>query len=428
MPDDRRTTIRGFPAHAGMDPSPADTGSSTRGLPRTRGDGPSPRSWIGRSAGASPHTRGWTRLDLRMDAGVHGFPAHAGMDPGAGDAAVQAMRLPRTRGDGPCSAHGLARPRWASPHTRGWTLLGPRIPLGGAGFPAHAGMDPGRAAGRPASRRLPRTRGDGPRSRARSARRRSASPHTRGWTRRAAPPADRVPGFPAHAGMDPGGTWRGWRAAWLPRTRGDGPPNPRRDVRDRPASPHTRGWTVEGARRRGAGRGFPAHAGMDPGSRTGTGSRTGLPRTRGCQATSKTDPLATSKTDPRRNGVYRSTTMIRVEPVGGACAVQTGVGNALLDAALLSKRPRAFSTPVAGSTRLPEWTGPSHESPGARVRARARRGVGRVVTGSAPVPAAVSAAWLCRCPRAGPPPRQAPIPGSSGRPLDASPAAGSSRR
>ena len=147
-----------------------------------------------------------------------------------------------------------------------------------------------------------------------------------------------------------------------------------------------------------------------------------------CQATSKTDPLATSKTDPRRNGVYRSTTMIRVEPVGGACAVQTGVGNALLDAALLSKRPRAFSTPVAGSTRLPEWTGPSHESPGARVRARARRGVGRVVTGSAPVPAAVSAAWSCRCPRAGPPPRQAPIPGSSGRPLDASPAAGSSRR
>ena len=30
----------------------------------------------------------------------------------------------------------------------------------------------------------------------------------------------------------------------------------------------------------------------------------------GCQATLKTDPLATPKTDPRRNGVYSSTTVI----------------------------------------------------------------------------------------------------------------------
>ena len=41
-------------------------------------------------------------------------------------------------------------------------------------------------------------------------------------------------------------------------------------------------------------------------------------RVRTCQATLKTVPLATPKTDPRRNGVYWSTTMIRVEPVGGA--------------------------------------------------------------------------------------------------------------
>ena len=53
-----------------------------------------------------------------------------------------------------------------------------------------------------------------------------------------------------------------------------------------------------------------------------------------CQATLKTDPLATPKTDPRRNGVCRSTTMIRVEPVGGlSCANPSSKLNDLRTAA-----------------------------------------------------------------------------------------------
>ena len=70
---------------------------------------------------ASPHTRGWTRwkaLRLRI---LVGFPAHAGMDPGAGDAPVLRLRLPRTRGDGPVQGIRTVEGYAASPHTRGWT-------------------------------------------------------------------------------------------------------------------------------------------------------------------------------------------------------------------------------------------------------------------------------------------------------------------
>ena len=141
--------------------------------------------------------------------------------------------------------------------------------------------------------------------------------------------------------------------------------------------------------------------------------------------------------------VYRSTTMNSC----GAC------GRRLRRPNRGGKRASRCGTPLEAPARVFHAGGRIHTTPGVdgtlarvawregprpcpprcrpcghRVRARARRGVGRVVTGSAPVPAAVSAAWSCRCPRAGPPPRQAPIPGSSGRPLDASPAAGSSRR
>ena len=150
------------------------------------------------------------------------------------------------------------------------------------------------------------------------------------------------------------------------------------------------------------------------------------------------------KLTPRRNGVC---IQIDNDDSCGAC------GRRLRRPNRGGKRASRCGTPFEAPARVFHAGGRIHTTPGVdatlarvawregprpcpprcrpcghRVRARARRGVGRVVTGSAPVPAAVSAAWSCRCPRAGPPTRQAPIPGSSGRPLDASPAAGSSRR
>ena len=270
-------------------------------LPRTRGDGPSRRIGISWAEAASPHTRGWTlRIALRRGGHV-GFPAHAGMDPvprarrcwpwrlprtrgdgpPPGPRGRTRARLPRTRGDGPVCALGTAVMRKASPHTRGWTLHRAVDDDGDPGFPAHAGMDRCRSARPRTGTWLPRTRGDGPHRRGRRHRERPASPHTRGWTLAVTEQIAGVAGFPAHAGMDPGPGRRDPQPAGLPRTRGDGPFQYYTAPVADAASPHTRGWTRPGVPGHVAGDGFPAHAGMDP-APVGRGPRgVRLPRTRG---------------------------------------------------------------------------------------------------------------------------------------------------
>ena len=254
----------GFPAHAGMDLRLWRVVDPGRRLPRTRGDGPRPERPADAGGMASPHTRGWTRPLGRFVSDHQGFPAHAGMDPGAAWTTDAGCGLPRTRGDGPrrgASARGAGR---ASPHTRGWTLKPGRRAERAPGFPAHAGMDPDHARPTVDRRRLPRTRGDGPRPKNRPQSPPPASPHTRGWTRRDAVRALRVAGFPAHAGMDPTSTPALGSGMRLPRTRGDGPHRLRPLTGATEASPHTRGWTASKNRATTAADGFPAHAGMDP--------------------------------------------------------------------------------------------------------------------------------------------------------------------
>ena len=238
-----RGSRRGFPAHAGMDPVAMRLVAVTTGFPRTRGDGPSMSSACRWTSRVSPHTRGWTRRASRSRSSTMGFPAHAGMDP-------RALR---------------ARSRIAavSPHTRGWTLDHDRGELPGGGFPAHAGMDPRPATRPPCSRRFPRTRGDGPCPPRGHAELGEVSPHTRGWTEAPHHPRPRRRGFPAHAGMDLGRAASCPASRRFPRTRGDGPPvqegalyllrvprtrgdGPVSGAKSAPrpvVSPHTRGWT-----------------------------------------------------------------------------------------------------------------------------------------------------------------------------------------
>ena len=206
-----------------MDPRWARTSDVSVRLPRTRGDGPPALGDSVRSARASPHTRGWTRGEHRPNDAAEGFPAHAGMDPSYLPAWRRRRRLPRTRGDGPQIYRYRGTVSGASPHTRGWTLVVQRPARNEGGFPAHAGMDPGHPCLCRSGMRLPRTRGDGPCIDTAYIRHAMASPHTRGWTRGCAQSGDRASGFPAHAGMDPS-IWFATRA-WhrLPRTRGDGP-------------------------------------------------------------------------------------------------------------------------------------------------------------------------------------------------------------
>ena len=246
-----------------MDPPGSVRGACRCGLPRTRGDGPGRSRLQGVLRSASPHTRGWTPNRHRRPDTRPGFPAHAGMDPCRARVDPDSRRLPRTRGDGPRWWGLMGLVDEASPHTRGWTRVFPRTNGVHSGFPAHAGMDLSWRC-RPVRRSwLPRTRGDGPHPTGQSESNRTASPHTRGWTGVRDERDDGRRGFPAHAGMDPGSRARPARYRGLPRTRGDGPPPSALRRPGQQASPHTRGWTHEGQRIGVSGLGFPAHAGMD---------------------------------------------------------------------------------------------------------------------------------------------------------------------
>ncbi len=272
---------QGFPAHAGMDPPHARPPSNSSRLPRTRGDGPGTRTQWVLHVEASPHTRGWTLGRGHVDIRRDGFPAHAGMDPGRRRHRRRRARLPRTRGDGPGYSRSKALVLKASPHTRGWTPRHDRQGCLRQGFPAHAGMDLFRRRDRCRWSGLPRTRGDGPHIAALSAATKSASPHTRGWTRDRRRAKDRHDGFPAHAGMDRHDAATDGGSLGLPRTRGDGPAISTPSAIAAVASPHTRGWThVDQPGGSGVG-GFPAHAGMDRDALPANPARHRLPRTRG---------------------------------------------------------------------------------------------------------------------------------------------------
>ena len=229
----------------------------------------------------SPHTRGWTRLG-GLRPGVHrGFPAHAGMDPDRPHRPDRHRRIPRTRGDGPSNAPPFRCSAADSPHTRGWTQFLHAGDDAVEGFPAHAGMDLAMTGAEIIAARIPRTRGDGPKDPRVVGGTLRDSPHTRGWTRHRRGPARLGHGFPAHAGMDPATTGPTPSRSWIPRTRGDGPLDRRCRRSGRTDSPHTRGWTRGRGRLSGNRRGFPAHAGMDPHVVGPQGAAGRIPRTRG---------------------------------------------------------------------------------------------------------------------------------------------------
>ena len=110
----------------------------------------------------SPHTRGWTPAKVLDAPCLDGFPAHAGMDPSSACRPCPRHGFPRTRGDGPWEGLLDVLVLLVSPHTRGWTHLEESRLTPGLGFPAHAGMDPGRRRRDARHQGFPRTRGDGP--------------------------------------------------------------------------------------------------------------------------------------------------------------------------------------------------------------------------------------------------------------------------
>ena len=115
--------VSGFPAHAGIDRSCANASSLRKRFPRTRGDRPELRHLPRKVLQVSPHTRGSTRRKPRGARGLQGFPAHAGIDPSPRRVSTVSCRFPRTRGDRPDRPVSDSALDLVSPHTRGSTRL-----------------------------------------------------------------------------------------------------------------------------------------------------------------------------------------------------------------------------------------------------------------------------------------------------------------
>ncbi|ACL64141.1 conserved hypothetical protein [Anaeromyxobacter dehalogenans 2CP-1] len=158
----RAARARGFPACAGIDPRAGRPTRTRRRLPRVRGDRPKRVRNTRSALMASPRARGSTRRGALSRAGARGFPACAGIDPSPTRSARRSSRLPRVRGDRPLSAAGLLRYVGASPRARGSTRSGGPRDHDPAGFPACAGIDPPPGRQRTGTDRLPRVRGDRP--------------------------------------------------------------------------------------------------------------------------------------------------------------------------------------------------------------------------------------------------------------------------
>ncbi len=256
--------LGGFPAHAGMAPPPTPAARYCPRFPRPRGDGPLSAEDFQGLALVSPPTRGWpgTAAGMRVD-GL-GFPAHAGMAPSPMPAAPRCLRFPRPRGDGPVMLRGESRRARVSPPTRGWPRIAFRTVAPFAGFPAHAGMARSRRRPPGPLQRFPRPRGDGPAMRLSGPTSVRVSPPTRGWPAPLRFAARHPSGFPAHAGMARCPRLLRSNRFRFPRPRGDGPSAPSALASSSLVSPPTRGWPLHRLRRPTGRRGFPAHAGMAP--------------------------------------------------------------------------------------------------------------------------------------------------------------------
>ncbi len=247
-----------------MDPRSVTRRSRSPPAPRARGDGPSRQRTKLAPLLCSPRTRGWTLPCQQSLVGLQLLPAHAGMDPPPRGNGCGKRSAPRARGDGPKVWAPKKAGDGCSPRTRGWTLRDPGDEGPVILLPAHAGMDPGGSFRGCYSPAAPRARGDGPAWRMRPGSCRSCSPRTRGWTHELEHLWLRFPLLPAHAGMDPPPVPWSAGSSSAPRARGDGPHGPGRGASFDDCSLRTRGWTLGDEVLELHAALLPAHAGMDP--------------------------------------------------------------------------------------------------------------------------------------------------------------------
>src|SRR5699024_10003633 len=228
-----------------------------------RGDGPPTPTCFRSALTQAPRTWGWTGgrgvLLSDRDAG----PTHVGMDRGLASVRLRCPRRPHARGDGPGKWRGPMVWMEQAPRTWGWTAHASRsFRLNEAG-PTHVGMDRGRNPHALQNVRRPHARGDGPALNAKARSERLQAPRTWGWTASQLLAGDVVRAGPTHVGMD---RWIGAQGAGMDSrhdARADGPPCWAGYVPDPAQAPRTWGWTDALRARIDALSAGPTHVGMD---------------------------------------------------------------------------------------------------------------------------------------------------------------------
>ena len=313
---------RVVPAHAGVIPRARCCAAACSCRPRTRGGHPTP--WVDFAPGdrSSPHTRGSSSIALRKQPPQAVVPAHAGVIPRRRRLRRVVTCRPRTRGGHPIVTADAGIAPLSSPHTRGSSPPGLRLPLDRPVVPAHAGVIRSSTSTVCPGIGRPRTRGGHPRSRSNSVTMALSSPHTRGSSRGARGLRGSHPVVPAHAGVIPPtpARWRCWpgrprtrgghpspttapsaRRASSPHTRGSSP-TPRHLGVDPPSSPHTRGSSLRHALRRHRWRVVRAHAGVIRRPAATSWSTCCRPRTRGGHPDSGLCTVCGGRSSPHTRG------------------------------------------------------------------------------------------------------------------------------
>ena len=151
-----------------------------RSFPRIRGDVPPSALASLNASSFSPHTRGCSAFPYRLVHGFDVFPAYAGMFRIFCWAPPAQLGFPRIRGDVPGGMDVSQAMDAFSPHTRGCSAAGGRLPTAGPVFPAYAGMFRRSTRTDWLLRSFPRIRGDVPLLSRSASKSTAFSPHTRG--------------------------------------------------------------------------------------------------------------------------------------------------------------------------------------------------------------------------------------------------------
>ena len=150
------------------------------GFPRIRGDVPGGMDVSQAMDAFSPHTRGCSAAFALSCCPAAVFPAYAGMFLEATESPTWSVGFPRIRGDVPMKTDMERLNLEFSPHTRGCSAAGGRLPTAGPVFPAYAGMFRRSTRTDWLLRSFPRIRGDVPLLSRSASKSTAFSPHTRG--------------------------------------------------------------------------------------------------------------------------------------------------------------------------------------------------------------------------------------------------------